>query len=360
MVVVLCMLSHMACLDPVEFNVSTDFSDSLVIQGRIIKGDPSFIEVSIKNLFDFSAESRQPIDVRRVEIRDDMGRTMEISPFTPGSYFQELDASAPLLAEVGRSYQIVVERSNGDIIESSLELLPPNVPPRELNIGNVERVFMDRITGDISSEELVSLSIDTEVDIENDGGLLWDVRSRFRVTDSGLFDGTIRQCYLDRKTSVNDILVLDPDIFSSGVINDVELLSIPISSLFFEGYYFEVKQYGLTPTAFAYWRGVDILSEREGQPFDVPVGEVQTNLINTSNPNREVFGYFYSAEEQIIRKRIEREFFEGVLPHCPQPRAECQIEGVIVPVGCRCGLCCDCRDEPRSTEIKPDFFEGFD
>ena len=107
MVVVLCMLSHMACLDPVEFNVSTDFSDSLVIQGRIIKGDPSFIEVSIKNLFDFSAESRQPIDVRRVEIRDDMGRTMEISPFTPGSYFQELDASAPLLAEVGRSYLLL-------------------------------------------------------------------------------------------------------------------------------------------------------------------------------------------------------------------------------------------------------------
>ena len=125
-------------------------------------------------------------------------------------------------------------------------------------------------------------------------------------------------------------------------------------------YYFEVMQYGLTPSAFAYWRGVDILSEREGQPFDVPVGEVESNLINTTNPNREVFGYFFAAEEQIIRKRIEREFFEGVLPHCPQPRAECQAEGIIIAVGCRCGLCCDCRDEAGSTEIKPDFFEGFD
>ena len=40
MVVVLFALGTIACLDPIEFEVASDFSDSLVVQGKIIKGDP--------------------------------------------------------------------------------------------------------------------------------------------------------------------------------------------------------------------------------------------------------------------------------------------------------------------------------
>ncbi len=347
----------LSCLDPIEFDVPNDFTDSLVVQGRIIKSDPSFIEVSIQNLFDFSAESRQPIGVDRVVIQDDLGQSLEIRPSTPGTYFQELNATSILSPEVGRSYKIIINRTNGDVIESDLENLPATQVPRNLNLSTVEQFSLDNVTGDLRSDEFIALSVDTEADIENDQGLLWEVRSRFRITDSGLADGRIRVCYLNRKTNVSDIHVLDPDQFSSGVLNDVELLTIPINSFLFEGYYFQVNQFALTPTAFAYWNGVDILSEREGQPFDVPVGEVVSNLNNTTNPEREVFGYFFAAEQQTIYKLVEEEFFEGmILPHCPAAREECQIEEVAVPTGCRCGLCCDCRDDPGSSEIRPDFF----
>jgi len=59
-------------------------------------------------------------------------------------------------------------------------------------------------------------------------------------------------------------------------------------------------------------------------------------------------------------KRVEKEFFEGLSRYCPRPREECEsIEGIPL-ASCRCGVCCDCREDPGATLEKPEFFEDFE
>ena len=195
-------------------------------------------------------------------------------------------------------------------------------------------------------------SIDTGLDETQNAGLFWEIRSIFRVTDSGLDDMTMRTCFIDRVTSVEDIYVLDPEEFSGNQVEDFELVTVPITSEFSEGYFFQVKQFSLSETAFMYWNGIDILSEREGSVFDRPVGQVPSNLVNVDDPSNEVFGFFFATEEELIRKRVPDELFSDVSSVCPMAGPCTNGPGGA----CTCGVCCDCRQVENSSMVRPSFF----
>jgi len=346
------LLLYQACIDPIDFEVSNEFSDSVVIQGRVVSSDPSFVEVNISRLFDFSPESRQPLAVQEVIIFDDQGNQMELTTRTPGIFRQELDSTTPIQAEVGRGYSIRVRTFDGRTIESTTEIMPPNLPPRDIDISRISEMVINEFN-QFEAQPRIRLSVDADIDETLNAGLYWEVRSIFRVTDSGINDMVQRTCFIDRITSIEDIYVLDPEEFSGAQIDDFELVTIALSPNFSEGYYFQVKQYSLSESAFSYWNGIDILSEREGSVFDRPVGEVPSNLVNVDDPSSPVFGFFFASEEEVIRKRIPDELFTDVSTVCPMAGGCTNGPGGA----CTCGVCCDCRDEDNSTQIRPDFFE---
>ena len=349
--IALSLLLTSACIDPIEFEVPAEFSDSLVIQGKIVKGEPSYVEVNINRLYDFTPESRAPVNVAQVFLFDEAGTEMELTTRVPGRYRQVLDQNSPIQPEVGKGYRIRVRALDGRTIDSELDFLPPNIGPQRLNITGVEELVINQFD-DFVSVPKIQLSVDTEIDLNSGGGLFWDIRSVFQVTDSGLDDEIIRTCWIDRITNVNDIYVLDPSLFSNNQVNDYELARISINNMLNEGYYFVVRQSSLSPTAFEYMRGIDILSEREGNVFDRPVGEVPSNLTNVDNPEEEVFGYFFSTEEKVLRERVPENLYAGVPALCPTDN--CFIPGNPI---CVCGYCCDCRKEEGSTTERPSFFE---
>ena len=332
--------------------MSNEFSDSVVIQGRVVRADPSFIEVNISRLFDFSPESRQPLAVQEVIVFDDLGNEMELTTRTPGIFRQELDASTPIQAEIGRGYRLRVRTFDGRNIESSMEIMPPNQSPRDINISRVSEMVLNEFNV-FEDQPRIRLSIDTDVDGNLNSGLYWEIRSIFRVTDSGINDMTTRTCFINRLTSIEDIFVLDPEQVSGTQVNDFELITIPLSPEFSEGYYFEVKQFSLSETAFGFWNGIDILSEREGGVFDRPVGEVPSNLVNLDDPSNQVFGFFFATDEEVIRERIPDDLFTDVSTICPMAAACTNGPGG----SCTCGVCCDCRQEENSSLVQPDFFE---
>lgn len=348
---VLTLIFSSACVDQIDFEVPAEFSDTLVIQGKIVKGDPSYVEVIINRLFDFSPESRARVNVQEVFLFDDSGTEMELTTRSPGSYNVILDENSPIQPEVGKGYGIRVRALDGRVVESGLDFLPPNSAPERLNINEVEEVFINPFN-EFQSFPRVRLSIDTEVDNTSNGGLLWDVRSIFQVTDSGLDDEIIRTCWIDRITNANNIYVLDPSQLSENQVNDFQLTTIPMNRELAEGYFFEVTQLSLSPRAFEYWRGIDILSEREGSVFDSPVGEVRSNYTNLTDPEDQVFGYFFASEASILREKVPEIISMQVDSLCPTDN--CFIPGNPV---CVCGFCCDCRKEEGALEERPAFFD---
>jgi len=184
LVMMIGLLMQQACIDPIEFEVSNEFSNSLVIQGRVVQGVPSFVEVNISRLFDFSPESRQPVSVQEVVVSDDQGNELELETRTPGIYRQILDSRSPLQAEVGRGYKVSVRTFDGRSIESTFDVMPPNQSPQGLSLNRVEEMVINRFN-EFENQPRIRLAVDTEVDASTDGGLYWDVRSIYRVTDSG-------------------------------------------------------------------------------------------------------------------------------------------------------------------------------
>jgi len=333
-----------SCVDEINFEVPNDFSDSIVIQGRVVKGDPSFIEVDVSRLFDFSPESRQSLSVDEVIIMDEAGNQMELTTLIPGSYVQILDEASPIQAEVGKSYSIRVRTFDGRTFESSPDMMMPNQAPDRLNLSMVT----ERVINNAGSEE--------EEPRFTDAGFISNDPADLALLVFPVM-GTV--CYLTEKANTEDIFVLGTEDLSTRQFRDVELSKLPITAQLVEGYYFEVRQFSLSSDAIQYWNAIDILSEREGSVFDRPVGQVPTNLTG-SNPSDNIFGYFFATEEQIIRTRVDESFSEGLQRTCYIVGGGSETINLCfnAPNGtCTCAPCCDCLASENSTTERPSFWE---
>ena len=341
-----------SCIDQIDFDVASVTTDSVVVEGRVIKGDPSFVEVAVSRLFDFSAESRLPIALKSVVLSDTNGNTMELETRSPGYYKVFLNDDTLIKAEVGTGYSIILELLDGRLYESEVEVLISTPDPLQLNVEIEEELIINEV-GQVNSVEKVALTIDTNLDSETNNGLLWEVMNIFKITDSPIDDGIeMKTCYLTQNANVNNIHVLDPELLSSTVVERFPLTQALIGFRFSQGLFYEVRQYGLSQGAFAFWNRIDLLSEREGTMFDGPVGLVPTNLKNVNDPDDVVFGFFFASEEKLLRIRVPQELVGNLDPHCPPsgpPRAG--------PGGsCLWGVCCDCLSYPNSTTEVPAFW----
>ena len=341
-----------SCIDRIDFDVPAGTSDSVVVEGRVVKGDPSYVEISVSRLFDFSADSRRPITLKKVTLFDTEGNEMELETKVAGYYRLNLDNSTPIKAEIGTGYKMRMELLDNRVFESEIEMLETVPDPIQLNVGISQDIITSE-SGTITNVDRLALTIDTNIDRESGAGMFWEVFNIFKITDSPIDEGIeMKTCYLTQLANVNDIYVLDPTLVARDVVQDFPLRRSQIDFRFSEGLYYEVHQYSLSPGAFKYWNAIDILSEREGNMFDGPVGVVPTNLVNIDDPEDSVFGYFFASEEKVVRIKVPQELVGNPDPHCP-PSGPARAEG---GGACLWGICCDCIADPTATLEKPDFW----
>jgi len=242
-----------ACLDTVSFDVPAGLSDSVVIQGRVVKSDTSFVEVVVSKLFDFSPTSRQPVRLKRVMLKDDGGNQMNLMQLSPGFYKEILGAFSPVQAQVGKGYQIVVETSDGRIFESGFDIMPEGNQPEHLEIIQVV-VEEPTVHGLLTKKKKLKILVDTKITSNTGGGIYWDLNVIYKLTDSErqllglpIDDIPERICYIRETANVNEVYVLDPTKMDSEEIKNYELLVIAPDVRAKEGLYFELNQYSLSP-----------------------------------------------------------------------------------------------------------------
>lgn len=294
LIAIFVFVALMSCVRDVDFDPQTGFPDSIVIQGRIVKGNTSFVEVRFSNLTGASLDSTQNFDVQEVIIFDDEGTEMELFTDIRFRYRTILDSSSPIYPEVGKAYGIRATLFDGRILESTLDKLQPNPDPISLHLS-ASTELVRNAAGTFVDEERIELSIDTDIDSNNEGGILWDVENVYKVFDTH-FIGPLAPdwlprifqvpniCYITQKTNVNDIVLIDSRGSTINELRDFSLAKISITSELVDGYYFVVKQYSLSPDAMDYWASIDFLFENMGSIFDRPVGEVSSNITNVNDP----------------------------------------------------------------------------
>lgn len=349
-----------SCIDEIDSVLpnSADIDTAVSIQGRIVKGNPSYVSVKIQSISNFSG-SLPKVDAKEVTVEDDAGNQLVLERIDRGSFFMEIPDDHPTFrVTFGKSYKVNVATEDNRNFTSSLDRLFPCPEPDDLTVQVVDVEAVDARGNDrIVQQFLYSISTPlTPGDFRIRARLAWKVKATYKITDSpfgplnqdcNILSNTVQKsCYVDLLPLTNQVTLDGPSL---GVdrIDNFEILKTTINVLHAEGFYMTVTQQSLDKEAYRYHEQLRNLGDRTGDPFESPVGKIISNISSTNNEKEKVFGFFYATEEKVRRIYVSPELANFPTPSCQA----FQENGDLLP-----RKCCDCTSLKNSTTTKPEWW----
>ncbi len=335
-------MTPLACLQKLDLNIPRMERQSLHVEAKLIRGEPSVISVEINTIFDLTPGSFAPVDVRSVHLLDEFGSRLEIPRVGSGTYYLALEENGPIQVRIGDSYAMEILTQRDELIISAMDKLYALGDPSELTAYRFERDFKDRFD-EFIKQPFIGFDLNVKIlqSSQTNRGehFRFEVERTYRVTDN-----------LDQVCYVSQFFNLDNEITltTSNLREDRDLIlpviGVFISSFHAEGYYLNLHQQSLSPRAYQYWHSIQQVLNRNGNMFEAPAGKIRSNFQYQDDPKREIFGIFYATDTTIFRKYISPEFADFPLQRCPPP-----------PPG-NLDVCNDCLSLPRSQLDKPTFW----
>ncbi|MEM1119780.1 MAG: DUF4249 family protein [Bacteroidota bacterium] len=350
----LTLLGLTNCLEKFDFDRPDSIKGAVAIQGKLVKGNPSTAQVILRDVFDFFNAPRF-ITASRVYLLDEMGNKIELRARKQGFYRAEIPSDHPFFkVEFGGKYKIQIENLKGEDYESDFDELFPAPVPDKLVVKETQTEFINEV-GTISVFDQLGFFIDTPlkpVNSTENSRLLWEIVGTAKVTDTPdagrcfvSRDFAAKSCYANY-TPVENYLIFDGSASSGDRIEDFLLNESSYTNLYAEGYYLTVYQQALSEPAFDFWSQVATTVNRTGSIFQEPAGNIPSNIKNTTNPEKNVYGYFHASEQHILRVYVSPELGRNPPMQCP----------LITMSGELAVFCCNCLQLEESTAEKPDWW----
>ncbi|CAD5250896.1 MULTISPECIES: DUF4249 domain-containing protein [unclassified Imperialibacter] len=292
-VLALCLFVLTTCITPFDPEL-TDETPKLTVEGLITdQPGPYRVKLSYSTTYTSgNAKSDFTIYDAKVYIKDDLGSEEQLSYTKGGTYETKADG---IRGEVGRSYSVRIELSDGKVYESVPELLPA-VPP----IDTIYAEYRD-ISGEFLQGEF-DVFVETKDPKDEENYYLWRWNNYERLDfcriytvgkpDAGYITyGTYccQKCF-DIHNCPGRINIRSDKLFDGNTIARVPLLTFPYDNRL--PYFVEAEQYSLSKAAHEYWQKVKQLTTNSGGVFDKPPITIRGNLHNVSDPDERVLGFF--------------------------------------------------------------------
>ncbi len=353
-----------SCIDQFDLP-NTNSSRLLVVDGLITNLDGPH-EVILTRTDDINSTEIAPSTVEEnaiVSIISGNGSIELLEETEPGKYI----TSEGYKGAIGESYSLKIELANGDIYESTPEVMPEATQINELLLAFEER---ERLTSNNTILPVKGLSVNVRSVVRDKNEL---IRLRYTTiheisSNPELFelngpspgtkipspkecsgyiynfeDEILQQigpctcciCYVENNSTTTQIR--DNRLLESGQTFLTELDFIEdVNGPFESRFYIEVQQLGLTENAYNFWQSISI-QETNGTLFNQTPGKLPTNIKAVNNPSKEVLGYFNVSSMDVKSKFI--------LP-----------QDVPFPVSEFDSLKNDCRGFFNSDNAKPSFW----
>lgn len=345
-VALLKFLLILGCLSPIDFPVKTR-GGQLVISGQISTiPDQNLVQLGI------TADTERlpfPVSGASVILRDDFGNSFFYTEQfeKPGNY---LLGHVPGMA--GRTYFIEVTLDDGNVYRSIPEKMPEATRIDSLYYEVVNEDVVDG-EGIINNEDLINIHTNFSLLPPAHAFIKWTVRETFLLTPTDLpdtFQLRPPECYIDQNANPQRVTLFDGSLVSAQSIERQLVASRIIDWSFLERHYFTVYQSSITEESYRYWRQIEVLTNQIGSIFDtapaVPIG----NLINATNPEEKVLGYFQAANQS-----FERFFLLPTDLPSPLMIQTCNFNGSLNPADYP-SRCFDCINQRNSSHIRPVWF----
>lgn len=344
---ILCCLSLLlsSCLDEIELKNQRFETKAVIIQGRLILGAPSMVEVSVQRIGDFDgAQTAVHIGSAKVSLERTDGASIELPEINSAKLYR---ASIPsnqgtFKVQAGQNYRIKVSLLDGRQYESEFEPLVAVPELEKTNYFIEDLTFQDK-KGFLNTAPFLRFWVNSKLRANGNSDktrLRWEVNAVYRLTDN-----TRKVCYNYEPQRVEKVLIYDAPAFQVDRLDTFKLVDVRLDHRFAEGIYLTVLQESLSPTAFRYWDQVKALAERSGSMFEEPAGKIVSNL-RSKNPKEEVYGYFYATAQDTLRMYIRPGQVGDPKKYCPLPPTD-----RIGPTPCD-----NCLLTTGSTLTKPNFW----
>jgi len=334
-----------ACIEEVNFDVPREYQNSTVIVGKIVKGNPSSVEVFIQKIFDFSFEDEVFVNAQGVRIVNEAGDKLEVPLTGLGRYTLELGGATGFDVEIGQSYSLEVDLFDGQRFKSKMETILP-VP----KIESIKHEVIQKEIINFENETVIRPKVNYEVNTtliaeENQQAtnLKWDFEFVYKFSDD---DG--KACYVNGFPDFDLIQIVDAKTFGASSLTDYDVLEQSITTLMTEGQYISVIQESLSDDALSFWSQTKELSINNGTFYEPPPGQIITNIETVSDTEGAVFGYFYGTQHDTMRVFVDSTFTSITNTICPSPPSQ--------DPNPPCDFCCDCENADQSTTRKPAFW----
>ena len=276
---IITILAISGCTDPINFETEPN-AGYLVVEG-LVTDAPGTNRVKLSrtgeftNIFEGGLE--RPVTSAVVTIIDDQNNTTDLVELSGGIYLTD---SLVFRGELGRTYTLRIETSNGQVYESTPELLE-------------KKVSFDELKSEFKEFEIV-----------NDNNILVTREGTELLVDMTFLEGRnvfVRHSWryaIDKRVffDIDYINVINSNNFSQNKVNDLSILLLEknFGSLPQE-FRMEVSQFTLSRTAFNFWDALAKQRENGGSIFDAPPTRITGNIVNTGDPDEVVIGIFSAA-----------------------------------------------------------------
>lgn len=305
-----------SCTEPFEVDID-DFESLLVVEG-FVSTENAVQSIKLTktarygSIFEGIDSRIQPEENAIVIVRDDLGNNTTFFETEPGIY----ESDGAFSAIVGRSYNLLVELSNGD---SYISL--PETVTEPVAIESLDYEFAVKFGANDEQRTGFDLNVNFTDDADRDNFYLWrmaGVHEFLTFPDRhvtpvpppgfGLME-TPKDCCATCwriEDFDSDITVANDNLFDGNSLSENVLFVQDNGLRFSQGNYLvSVRQYSLSSDAYDFLSLVANQIGIDGDIFDPPPATIRGNMISLTNPGEDVIGYFWAASVAIDTVTLE-------------------------------------------------------
>ena len=294
---ILFVLVALSCVDSIELTEDREVN-ILVVEGGITSElGPHSIKLTRSARYgDIFAGTIGYETNADVFLRDNLGNTLRLQELDNGEYVTPDD----FIGEVGRSYTLIIETVDGNEYQSRPELLAA-VP--EIDSVFFEHRIINNVDGSTTPGVDVMVQYVDDPDAEN--YYKWESSGTFRIqARPDLFVPPLSQvpvpkecCEICFKSEeVIEISISSDRLYNGNKAEEAIAFVRDDGMRFSEKYVIDIDQISISRDAFLYY---DLLINQlsiTGDIFDPPPATIRGNIINITNPNEEVVGFFRASD----------------------------------------------------------------
>ncbi len=312
------------CIAEIDFPVP-DAEDQIVIQG-MISTDPGPYEVTVNTALalDDSTAIARPISNSTIKLYDDLGACEDFREVEPGVY----ETVGSMRGEVGRTYYITVELSDGRVFESEPDIIRPVGSIMEIKPEYEERTSNEEF-GEIRAD-VFNIFVDSDGGEQTNNFVRWRYTGIYRIDTEPKFRMAWERGYRpwkDPPPCSGYIVVPGPEnsgglleevgpceccscwvheyeempqLSDNQFVTDNQFRNVKVGEVaitrnaFHDKFMVQVEQMSLSRTAYDYYQQLRSQIQGSISIFQPPAGEIIGNITATNNESL-VVGLFLTT-----------------------------------------------------------------